>query len=267
MAQIDRASDAETQGASGTALAAGSAPAPAAPEASYADKVWGRDAMIASRSALRGEHGGGTFSQIMFNLAEVQIFDGRQGFRWDGEAWVGGDINRVVLKSEGLGAFAKGVEDAEVQLVYSRALDPYFNIQLGARHDFSPGSPRTYATIGFEGLAPYWFEVQGAVFLSDKGDVLGRLEGYYDQRLTQRLVLQPRVEANLAAQDVPSNGIGAGLSDIELGVRLRYEITRELAPYVGVSFERKLGRSASFARAGGDDVGGASLVFGVRAWF
>lgn len=253
--------------AGGTALPAGDAPAPAAPEPSYADRVWGRDAMVGSREALRREHGGGTFSQIMVNLAEYQVRDGRDGFRWDGEGWFGGDIDRLVVKSEGEGSFGEGVEDAEVRALYSRAIGPYFNLQAGVRYDFKPNPSRTYATIGFEGLAPYWFEVEGALFVSDKGDVLGRLKGYYDQRITQRLILQPRAELNFAAQDVPENGIGSGLSDIELGLRLRYEVKREFAPYIGVSYERRLGDSARFSRARGDDVGGPSVVVGLRTWF
>ncbi|MDP3675680.1 MAG: copper resistance protein B [Novosphingobium sp.] len=253
--------------AGGTALPAGDAPAPAAPEPTYADRIWGRDAMVGARRTLRREHGGGTFSLIMFNLAEVQLREGRDGYRWDGEGWFGGDINRLVIKSEGSGSFGEGPDDAEVQALYSRAIGPYFNLHAGLRHDFTPNPSRTYATVGFEGLAPYWFEVEGALFLSDKGDVLGRLEGYYDQRITQRLILQPRAELNLAAQDVPENGIGAGLSDIELGLRLRYEIAREFAPYVGVSWDRKLGDTADFARAAGEDPSSTSVVLGIRAWF
>ncbi|OHT18836.1 copper resistance protein B [Edaphosphingomonas haloaromaticamans] len=261
------AAGAQDMGTGGTALPAGDAPAPAAPEPSYADRVWGREAMMPARETLRSEHGGGKFSQIMFNLAEYQVRDGRDGFRWDGEGWFGGDINRFVVKSEGSGAFGEGVEDAEIQALYSRAIGPYFNLQAGIRYDFKPNPSRTYATIGFEGLAPYWFEVEGALFLSDKGDVLARLEGYYDQRITQRLILQPRAEFNLAAQDVPENGIGSGLSDIELGLRLRYEIAREFAPYVGISYDRKIGETADFARAAGENPSSTSLVLGVRAWF
>lgn len=254
-------------GPRGTALPPGNAPAPPAPAPDYADRIYPPGAMAAARRQLRGEHGGGTFSQVTFNLAEVQIRDGRDGYRWDGEAWFGGDINRLTIKTEGEGDFGRSIDDAEVQALYSRAIGPYFNLQAGIRYDFTPNPSRTYATIGFEGLAPYWFDVEGALFLSDGGDMLARLEGYYDQRITQRLILQPRAELNLAAQDVPENGIGAGLSDIELGLRLRYEIAREFAPYVGASYDRKLGDSARFARAGGDGAGGASLVMGVRTWF
>ena len=210
---------------------------------------------------------GQAFYQVMFNLAEVQVRQGRDTYRWDGEAWFGGDINRLTIKSEGEGVFRQGIESAEVQALYSRAIGPYFNLQAGIRHDFQPSPSRTYATIGFEGLAPYWFEVEGAAFLSDKGDVLGRLEGYYDQRLTQRLVLQPRVEFNLSAQDVPENRIGSGLVDAELGLRLRSEITRQFGPYIGVSYEAKTGRTADYARADGEDPTTTSLVAGVRIWF
>jgi copper resistance protein B len=171
------------------------------------------------------------------------------------------------LKSEGRGDFKGKTGEAEIQALYSHAIGPYFNLQGGVRYDIRPSPSRAYATIGVEGLSPYMFEVGGALFLSDKGDVLGRLEGYYDQRITQRLLLQPRAELNFAAQDIRANGIGAGLSDIELGLRLRYEIKREFAPYIGVSYDSKIGNTARFARLDGERVKSTSLVFGVRAWF
>ena len=253
-------------GKGGTALPAGNAPAPAAPEANYADRVWGRDAMAPARTALRREHGGMSYSQLMLNLAEVQFRDGRDGYRWDGEFWYGGDINRLTIKSEGEGTFRENTE-GEVQALYSRAVGPYFNLQAGVRQDFGPGPDRTYATVGFEGLAPYWFDVEGALFLSDKGDVFGRLEGYYDQRITQRLILQPRAEVNFAAQDIPENDIGSGLVNIELGARLRYEFSRQFAPYIGVSYLRKAGDTARLSRLAGEDVHATSFVAGVRFWF
>lgn len=254
------------QAAVGTSLPAGKAPAPAAPEPSYADRIWGRDAMAPARATLRREHGGGTFSQIMIDIAELQVRDGREGFRWEGESWFGGDINRFVVKTEGEGAFGEGVDDAEAQALYSRAIGPYFNLQAGLRQDFEPAS-RTYAAIGLEGLAPYWFEVESHAFLSTKGDLLARLAASYDQRITQRLILQPRVEFNLAAQDVPETGTGAGLSDVEFDLRLRYEIVREFAPYIGISYGAKLGATADFARAAGEDPTSFNFVFGLRAWF
>jgi copper resistance protein B len=109
--------------------------------------------------------------------------------------------------------------------------------------------------------------VEGALFLSTKGDLLARAEAYYDQRITQRLILQPRAELNFAAQDVPENRIGSGLSNAELGLRLRYEITREFAPYIGVSWDRKTGATARYARADGETAGTTSFVAGIRTWF
>ena len=251
----------------GTALPAGNAPAPPVPTDHAADRVYGEDAMMVGRHRLTHHHGGQDFYQVMLNLAEYQFRNGRDGYRWDGEAWFGGDINRLFVKSEGEGAFREGIESAEVQALYSRAVGPYFNLQAGVRQDLGPSPKRTYATIGFEGLAPGQFEVEGAAFLSNKGDLLGRLEGYYDQRITQRLILQPRVELNFAAQDVPENRIGSGLSNAELGLRLRYEIRREFAPYIGVSWDRKVGDTARFAGAAGEDATAKSIVAGVRSWF
>jgi copper resistance protein B len=245
----------------------GNAPPPAMPSDHYAERTFGAAAMAQPEAAFRQDNGGQTFSQIMVNLAELQVGDSHPGYRWDGEGWFGGDINRFVVKSEGSGASAQGVEDAEVQALYSRAIGPYFNLQAGIRQDIRPTPAHTYATLGFEGLAPYWFEVEGALFVSTQGKVLGRLEGYYDQNITQRLILQPRVELNFAAQDVPDNAIGSGLSDAELGLRLRYEISREFAPYIGVSWERKVGRTADFTRAMGDNPSSLNYVMGIRSWF
>jgi len=251
----------------GTSLPAGNAPAPPPPGDHYADRVFPPEEMARSRDEMMKEEGAQTFALLMFNLAEYNARKGSDGYRWDAEGWFGGDINRLVVKTEGEGMVREGLESAEVQALYSRAIGPYFNLQAGIRHDFRPSPSRTYAVIGVEGLAPYWFEVGGALFLSNKGELLGRLEGYYDQRLAQRLVLQPRVEMDFAAQDVPETRTGAGLSSAELGLRLRYEITRQFAPYIGISHDAKVGQTARYARADGEDAATTSFVAGVRIWF
>lgn len=254
--------------AQGTDLPPGSAPAPAAPMPHAADRYWGAEAMAKSRAAMMRDEGGTqTFALLMLDQLEWQPDAGRDGYRWRGEAWFGGDRDRLVLSSEGEGAFGRAVGDAEVQALFSRAIDPYFNLRAGVRQDLGPGARRTWATIAIEGLAPYWFEIGGAAFVSTKGEVTARLEGYYDQRITQRLILQPRVEANLSAQRIAETGTGGGLSSVEAGLRLRYELRREFAPYVGVNWERRLGATADMARARGDGTGGIALVAGVRAWF
>jgi len=251
----------------GTDLPAGDAPAPPPPGDWYADRIYPQAAMDRSRRAMMEENGGQTIAFLNFDLAEYQARKGRDGFRWGIEGWYGGDIDRLTIKSEGEGTWGEGVDEAELQLLYSRAIGPYFNLQAGVRQDLGEGPDRSYATVGFEGLAPYWFEVEGALFLSSKGDFLGRLEGYYDQRITQRLVLQPRAEVNFAAQDIPETRTGSGFSGIELGLRLRYEIVQEFAPYVGVEWARKLGDTARFVRDAGEDANRVSFVMGVRAWF
>ena len=265
--QHDMAAMPGTAAPVGTDLKPGNAPAPAPAAGLAASRYYSEAAMSVANRDLRREHGGMTYYQVLFNLAEYQARKGGDGYRWDGEAWIGGDINRLTLKSEGEGTFGKPLEAAEVQALYSRALDPYWNLQAGVRYDFKPNPSRTYATVGIEGLAPYWFDVEGALFLSDKGDVLGRAEAWYDERVTQFFVLQPRAEANFSAQDVQRDGIGSGLTDLELGLRLRYEKSREFAPYIGVSWERQFGDTARFTRARGDDTGGFSFVAGVRTWF
>jgi copper resistance protein B len=216
---------------------------------------------------LIAEHGGYTGYMVLFDRLEYRAVDGRDGYAWDAEGWYGGDYNRVWLKTEGEGEFGGHVESAEVQALYSRAVNPWFNLQAGVRYDIRPKPDRAHLVLGVQGLAPYWFEVDAAAFLSNRGDLTARLEAEYDQRITNRLILQPRVEFDLAAQDVPELGIGAGLSSAEAGLRLRYEIKREFAPYVGVQYERRFDKTADFARSAGDDVGGWAVLVGLRSWF
>ena len=245
----------------------GNAPPPPAPRVDAADAIFGADAMAPVRARLYAEHGGGSISRIMLDQAEVRVGSGETTYSWDGEARFGGDIDKLVIKSEGEGAFGGAFDRGEGQLLWSRAIGPYFDLQTGLRQDVGPGPSPTYAVLGVEGLAPYWFDVEAALFLSDKGDVTTRIEGSYDQRITQRLILQPSAELNFALQDVREQGIGAGLSSAELGLRLRYEIAREFAPYLGYVWEGKIGRSAQLARAVGNDPSRSSVVAGIRFWF
>lgn len=231
-----------------------------------ADLLWGEQVMAPARRQLARENGGMTTGTMMVERLEARFGNGEEGFTWDVQGWYGGDLDRVFVKSEGEGDFDHGVEDAEVQMLYSRAIGPFFDLQAGARLDLEPET-RSHLVLGVQGLAPYMFHIDGALFLSDRGDLTARIEGEYDQKITQRLILQPRVELEFSAQDIPERELGAGLTKVETGLRLRYEITREFAPYVGVGYEAKLGETADIARANGEDPRGFALLAGVRAWF
>lgn len=255
------------QAPAGTALPAGNASPPPVPADHAGDAVYGEQAMAMGRHHLAQFHGGQRFFYTVANILETRVQSGRDGYEWETESWYGGDISRLTVKSQGEGAYGLPVEKAEVQALYSRAIGPYFWAQGGVRYDFQPDPSRIYATVAVEGLAPSYFDVEGALFLSDKGELMARASGWYDQRITQRLILQPRAELNFAAQSSPDIAVGSGLSDAELGLRLRYDIRREFAPYVGLSYRRAFGETRRFLEAEGERGTSLSFVAGVRLWF
>ncbi len=231
-----------------------------------ADAIWGREAMQPARDALYDEHGNMQIFWFQGDRLEYRAREGQDGYLWDVQGYYGGDIHKFWFKSEGEGSFGQPIESAEIQALYSRAIAPFFDLQAGVRQDLT-GPERTHAVVGIQGLAPYMFEVDAAAFLSNKGDLTARIEAEYDQRITQRLILQPRAEVNLSAQDIPELGIGSGIDNLELGLRLRYEIVPEFGPYIGIEQEWKLGGSRDFARAAGEDPSVTNYVVGVRFWF
>ena len=161
--------------------------------------------------------------------------------------------------------------EAEVQALYSRLIAPFWDFQAGLRYDQFSGAGfdrgRTFAVIGLQGLSPYRFELEPALFISQDGDVSARLTATYDLLLTQRLILQPRLDFDAAVPSAEKFGIGEGVNSVGLGLRLRYEFTREFAPYVGVHWLRRFGETADLSRRGGGDVQDIAVVFGVRLWF
>ncbi len=244
----------------------GNAAPPPVPADHPADRFFPADRMARARAALVRESDW-RGSALLIDELEYRAQGGADGYAWKVTGWTGGDINRLAISTEGEGEIGGGVEHGEVRALWRHALDPWFNLEAGLRQDFGHGPQRTYATLGIEGLAPYWFELEGQVFVSNKGDVHLRAGGSHDLRLSGPLLLQPEAEVNVALQDVPELGIGAGFERIELGARLRYEIRPEFAPYVGVHWESRLGGSADLARARRDRVSGVSAVAGLRAWF
>lgn len=198
---------------------------------------------------------------------ELRAQDGAEVWAWDAQGWVGGDTEKIWLKTEGEAPARGAVEEAEFQLLYSRMVSEFFDVQAGFRHDLRPHPERTYGVVGLKGMAKYFIETDLAAFVSEKGDVSARVKAEADVLLTQRLVLEPSAEVNLYAHDVAEYHVGKGVGDIELGLRLRYEIRREFAPYVGIHWARKLGETAARTRAEGDRVEELALVAGVRFWF
>ena len=231
-----------------------------------ADAIWGAEAMAASREELRKTHGDFPTFWFQGDRLETQARDGADAYLWDIQGYYGGPTKRLWFKSEGEGDWGSAPEDAEIQALYAKAFAPFWDVQAGVRHDIA-GPDTTHAVIGVQGLAPYMFEVDAALFLSHRGDLTARIEAELDQRITQRLILQPRIEANLSAQDIPELGVGAGLDQIEAGVRLRYELRREFAPYIGIEQSWRTGRGADFAQARGEDRSATSFIAGIRFWF
>jgi len=186
----------------------------------------------------------------------------------DAQLWVGYDLNKFWLKTE-VEQFEGDTEEVEVQALYSRAIAPYWDLQTGLRRDTYPESEleRNWLVLGFEGLAPYFFEIDASVFIGENGRSAARLEAEYEFMFTQRLVLSPEVEVNLSGKDDPALGLGTGLTDVEAGLRLRYEIKREFAPYIGVNWAGKFGKTADYAKAAGKETSETQFVTGVKFWF
>ena len=232
-----------------------------------ADTLFDPAEMAAAREQLRVENGDVRTTAVIIDQLEASFGDGEEGYALDAQGWTGGDINRFWWKSEVEGDFDGEVEEAEVQALYSRAFRPFFDFQTGLRQTYRPEGDRTDLVVGIQGLAPYWFEVDAAAFLSNKGELTARAEAEYDQRITNRWIVQPRAEVVLSAEDIPELRIGSGLSSLQIGARLRYEFRKEFAPYVGVEWTKSFGNTADFLEADGRSSEDTRLVVGIRAWF
>ncbi len=232
-----------------------------------ADAYFGADAMAQARRELGRMHGDIPVYRVLVDRLEARLADGSDGYLFDAQAWYGGDIDKLWLKTEGEGEFGGRLEEVELQALWSHAIGPWFDLQTGARVDVGPGEERAHLVLGVQGLAPYWIEIDAAAFLSDQGDVTARIEAEHDVRITQNLILQPRAELDFALQDIPAERVGSGLVSAALGARLRYQITPLFAPYIGVEYETSAGDTRDFRRAAGEDVGGWRAVVGVRSWF
>ncbi len=211
-----------------------------------------------------------TLAFVLFDPLEIALaLDGRP-VQWDMDAWVGKMYNRLWIRGEGELLTTQRTGEAVFQALYSRVVAPYWDLQFGVRFDVAYGEQtrtRSHLALGMEGLAPYWFELEPTVFVSQNGDVSASLETSYDLFITQRLVLQPRLEALAALQKVPAWGVGRGLNHVDFGLRLRFELVREFAPYIGFQWSRFYNSAAEMARAEGEAARTSGVVAGVRLWY
>jgi len=205
-------------------------------------------------------------TKIMIDQLETRITDGEDPLVLEAQVRIGYDLNKFVIKADVEQVDGK-THELELQALYSRAIDPYWNFQIGIRQDQKPKPNKNWLALGFEGVAPYWFEIDTALFIGEEEQVGLRFSAEYEWMLTQRWVLSPEFEVNFYTEDDAADGIGSGLSDSQLGLRLRYEITREFAPYIGVNWNNKYGQTATYAEGAGEEVSSTQFVAGIRAWF
>lgn len=209
-----------------------------------------------------------SFWKVLLNQNELRTGNGVTTYRWDGEAWYGGNLNQIWFRSEGKLNTGNGkFNDTEVQALYSRAFTRYFDFQTGVRLDVQPTPVRGWLAFGVDGLAPFSWEIGAFGFVSDGGHAAARFDGYHDINLTQRLIAQPQFEINFYSKNDARRAIGSGLSNLDTGLRLRYEIQRQFAPYIGITYEKKFGQTADYARQMGASVEDFRIALGIRAWF
>ena len=209
----------------------------------------------------------GIFAHAILNELEGRFNGGNPEFRWEGQGWVGTDYDKLWIKSEGTLQSNGTLDDGQQQFLYARAITTFFDLQGGLRSDIDSRPTRNWAAFGIQGLAPYFFDVEVTGFVSGEGHLAAKLEGSYDLLITERLILQPQIELNVYSKADPARLVGAGFSDIDTGIRLRYEFERKFAPYIGVVYAGKFGQTASLARQVGESTGEVRFALGVRVWF
>lgn len=238
---------------------------PVAPATSYRVPPVTAADRAAAFPVLHGHHAHG---DPLVWMVQVDRFEYTQGdaLAWSGKAWIGRDRGRLWLRSEG--ERSHGHADASLEALWGRPLDAWWDVLAGLRHDNAgPGPARDWLALGVQGLAPYKFEVQATAYLGSGGRAMLRAEAEYELLLTNRLILQPRLEAVLNGRADPARGTGAGLAQTSQGLRLRYELRREFAPYLGYAWTQRHGGTADQARLRGEPVRDHGWVAGVRFWF
>jgi copper resistance protein B len=207
-----------------------------------------------------------TTAKVLFDQLEWRNTAEGNAAAWDAEGWYGGDSNKVWLRSEGE-RVAGTTQNARADVLWDHTIARRWSLQAGGRQDFGAGPGRTWAAIGVQGLAPYWFDTEATFYVGEQGRTAVRLKTEYELLFTQRLILQPESEANLYGKSDPARQLGSGLSDLEIGLRLRYEVRREFAPYIGIVWSHQFGGTADRVRESGGNPSDVQFVAGLRAWF
>jgi copper resistance protein B len=241
--------------------AAGALPATPIPEVTPADR-----AAAVRPAGGHLPHDNKVHQFVLIDRLEAAWADGERSQAWEVQAWRGTDLDRLWLRSEGERAGGH-TEGADIELLYGRSVSPWWDLVAGVRHEFGEAPSQTMAAFGVQGLAPYKFEFAATAYVGSSGQTALDLDAEYDTLLTNRLILQWTAEAEFWGRDDARRGIGSGLNSVEAGLRLRYEIRREFAPYVGIVWERRFGGAADAARLDGDDTSETRVVAGLRFWF
>jgi Uncharacterized protein involved in copper resistance len=238
----------------------GGSPPPNARSPDYSDGV--------GYGSMKGMDMADNASLGMLLIDQLEAFHGRDanGQSWEAEGWYGNDENKLWVRTEGERSRGK-LEDGDLEALWNHNIATYWSTQLGARQDLGEGPKRSWAAFGVQGLAPYWFEVEATGYVGASGRTAARLRADYEMLFTQRLILQPEAEINLYGKNDPQRRIGSGVSDIQFGLRLRYEIRRQFAPYIGVNWVRRIGTTADYARQDHQPILDRQIVAGVRIWF
>lgn len=209
-----------------------------------------------------------TGRQSMLLVDQLEVASGREntGPKWEAEAWYGNDSDKLWLRSEGAGSHGR-IDEGDLEAVWNRAVSAFWSTQLGIRHDVGSGPQRNWTAFGVEGLAPYWIELEATAYAGTGGRLAARGRAQYTLRFTQRLIVQPELEINLYNRTTAQQPIGSGMSDAQFGLRFRYEITRQFAPYAGVVWSRRFGAAAAFVRTAREPIFDRQFVAGIRFWF
>ena len=230
-------------------------------------QTWAGAAILAFTTQIQaGMSDDPVLTKVMIDQFEKRYSDNSKPWILEADAWIGQDLNKVWFKIDAE-QHDGNLEELEIQTLYNRAVDPYWDFQIGWKHNSRPKPDSDWLAIGFKGLAPYWIEIDAAAFIGDGGQVNLRFDAEYELMLTQQWVLSPEAEINFYSKKDTVNGIDSGLSDTQIGIRLQYEIRRELAPYIGVNWTQKYGGTADYARSNDEITHDLQFVAGIRAWF